>query len=294
MEHGYVWPVGIALYLFLAGVSSGAYAASLVAGYLGERYRQVRRLGAFIAPWPILVGLILLVVDLGSPLRFWMLLVKVNPRSVMSMGVFLITLFSILSVLYAWHLLYEEKKVGFTLLSPGLLKLNNLAGLPLAVAVGTYTAFLLNASIAITLWNNGVLPLIFLASSLSTGVAAVMVAVALSDKWDNVADQVTNLGIADAVLVALEMFALAAYVWGLHVGSGAEQAALGVLNAQFGIAFWGGVWILGLLTPLFMKVFGGRTLSRVKPVLSGLLVITGGLILRVVIVLAGQAASPLY
>ncbi|HYG58336.1 MAG TPA: NrfD/PsrC family molybdoenzyme membrane anchor subunit, partial [Symbiobacteriaceae bacterium] len=83
MSHEVTWPVWIALYLYLAGVSGGAFAASTAASFLGERYRNVARWGAYIAPWPVLLGTAMLIFDLGSPMRFWMLFVKLNPRSVM-------------------------------------------------------------------------------------------------------------------------------------------------------------------------------------------------------------------
>lgn len=293
MPHATPWPVWIALYLYLAGVSGGAFAASIAASFLGTKYKNVARWGALLAPWPVLIGTGMLVLDLGSPARFWMLLLKVNTRSVMSMGTFIISLFSIVAVLYCWHQLYTEKKVKFTFLPGGVLKVVQYLGIPLAVALGTYTGFLLNASRAITLWNNGVLPLIFLASALSTGVAAVMVAVALTGKWDVVKGEVVNLALADAVLMGLELFALAAYVWSLHVGNMAQQAALTFLNNHYGFLFWGGVWVLGLLLPLAIKLFTKGDSSG-KAILNGALVLSGGLMLRIIIVMAGQAATPLY
>lgn len=293
MPHENPWPVWIALYLFLAGVSGGAFAASVAASFLGDRYKNAARWGAYIAPWPVLLGTAFLVMDLGSPMRFWMLLVKVNLSSVMSVGTFIITIFSAVAVVYFWHQLYTEKKVGFTLLSEPLLKAVRFLGIPLAVSVGTYTGFLLNASIAITLWNNGVLPLIFLASALSTGVAAVIVAVAATGKWDLVKHEVTNLAIADAILIGLELFALAAYVWSLHVGNMQQQAALSFLNANYGVWFWGGVWTVGLLLPLTIKLISTSQTAS-KAIVNGTLVLTGGLILRILIVIVGQAASPLY
>lgn len=293
MTHAATWPVWIALYLYLAGVSGGAFAASTAASFLGDRYRNVARWGAYIAPWPVLIGTALLIFDLGSPMKFYLLFLKVNPRSVMSMGSFILTLFGGIAVAYFWHQLYTEKKVKFTLLNDSLLKVVRFLGIPLAVAIGTYTGFLLNASVAITLWNNGVLPLIFLASALSTGVAAVMVAVALSGKWDTVVNEVKNLAIVDAVLIGLELFALAAYVWSLHVGNLKQQAALDFLNANYGLWFWGGVWAVGLLLPLGIKVFTKGD-SAGKAALNGSLVLLGGLVLRIVIVIAGQSASPLY
>jgi len=293
MSHAVTWPVWIALYLYLAGVSGGAFAASTAASFLGDRYRNVARWGAYLAPWPVLIGTGLLIFDLGSPMKFYLLFLKVNPRSVMSMGAFILTVFGGIAVLYCLHQLYVDKKVKFNLLPESLVKVIRFLGIPLAVAIGTYTGFLLNASNAITLWNNGVLPLIFLASALSTGVAAVMVAVAVTGKWEAVKDEVKNLAIVDAVLIGLELFALSAYVWSLHVGNLKQQAALDVLNTNYGAWFWGGVWAVGLLLPLGIKTFT-KGESAGKAALNGSLVLFGGLVLRIVIVIAGQMATPLY
>jgi polysulfide reductase chain C len=293
MSQHVTWPVWIALYLYLAGVSGGAFAASTAASFLGDRYRNVARWGAYIAPWPVLIGTAMLIFDLGSPMKFWLLFVKLNPRSVMSMGALILTAFGGVAVIYFWHQLYIEKKVKFTLLNDTLVKVIRFLGIPLAVGIGTYTGFLLNASVAIPMWNNGVLPLIFLASALSTGVAAVMVGVAVTGKWDDVKHEVKNLAIADAVLIGLELFALAAFVWSLHVGNLKQQAALDYLNSHYGLWFWGGVWAVGLLLPLGIKVFTkGETAA--KAALNGSLVLFGGLVLRWVIVIAGQMATPLY
>lgn len=294
MPHETVWPVWIALDLLFAGLSAGALAASLVGRFLGERYRDVTRWGAYLAPWPVIAGLMLLIYDLDSPARFWYLLVHINPRSVMSNGTFLLAVFSFVSVGYFVHTLYEDRKLSFTPVPRWGLTLIQYLGLPMAIAVGTYTAFLLNASIAITLWNNGVLPLIFLASALATGSAAVTIGVALSRRFDEVAGQVTNLGIVTGVFLALQMFALAAYMWGLHVGGNAQQEALRVLSTDWGFTFYGGVWLIGMVAPLLVLVFGGRDRSALKPVLTGAMVLAGGLFLRLAIVLGGQAASPLY
>ena len=81
------WNWTVAVYLFVAGVSAGAFAVSAFAYLLGkERYQYIARIGAYIAPFPLIFGLLCLVYDLERPYLFWKLLVTFQAHSVMSLG----------------------------------------------------------------------------------------------------------------------------------------------------------------------------------------------------------------
>jgi len=50
------WNWSVAVYLFVAGVSAGAFFVSSLAFFLGhEKYKNITRIGAFIAPFPLLL-----------------------------------------------------------------------------------------------------------------------------------------------------------------------------------------------------------------------------------------------
>ena len=102
MEHvEYHWNVLIVFYLFTAGVSAGAFFVSGLATYLGgERYKRISRIGALIAPWPVMLGLMSLIFDLTKPLEFWWLFLTVQYTSPMSIGAWLLTLFTVVSLVY--------------------------------------------------------------------------------------------------------------------------------------------------------------------------------------------------
>ena len=66
------WNWSVALYLFLAGVSAGAFAISALAYFLGqEKYQNITRIGAYIAPFPLVFGIACLIYDLERPSLFW-------------------------------------------------------------------------------------------------------------------------------------------------------------------------------------------------------------------------------
>lgn len=290
MAHSFTWPLGIALYLFLAGVSAGAFGTATVASFAGPRYRSTVRWGALIAPLPVIVGLGMLVLDLGAPSRFYMLLYKWNFTSMMSMGAQLVTVFSIFTVLFAWYMLDQDRATGLRAL-PGRTWFR-VTGLALSLGVAGYTGFLLSASNGVALWNNGLIPVLFLVSALSTGIAAVMIALGLT-KGQTEAEQADLLGKVDAAFIVFELMIILGFLWSLFKGGAGGYLALTVLNEEYSMLFWGGVVVLGLLVPLTVKLIslGHKTTVSYKPAITGALVLAGGLFLRVVVLYAGQAAN---
>ena len=95
------WNWTVAVYLFVAGVSAGAFAISALAYFIGEeKYQEITRIGAYIAPFPLMFGLLFLIYDLERPYLFWKLMVTLQAHSIMSLGAWLLLLFSVLSFVY--------------------------------------------------------------------------------------------------------------------------------------------------------------------------------------------------
>ena len=83
---------------FLAGLSAGA---SIVAVLISNKFGKDNyyfKAAALIAPVAIILGLALLVIDLGKPLSFYWILLLYNFDSVMSIGVALLLVYTPLSV----------------------------------------------------------------------------------------------------------------------------------------------------------------------------------------------------
>ena len=218
--HSVSWGMLIVLYLFLAGVSAGAFSTS--AGVLlatGERYRRTVAWGAYLAPFPVAIGTGLLILDLGRPLAFYWLFATLRLTSPMSFGVWFLTLFILLSLVYFFAWLPERWRAVVARFLPrgwrraaggadeGLGRLRRIlagVGLPIALGVAVYTAILLGASTR-PLWGSPLLPQLFLFSAMSTGLAAVMVTVLLV-RWRTGAmqsgRQATTVGTARAEAAA--------------------------------------------------------------------------------------------
>lgn len=324
------WNWSVVVYLFVAGVSAGALAISGFAYLLSAgRYDTIVRLGAYIAPFPLMFGLFCLIYDLERPYLFWKLMTTFRQSSVMSLGSWLLLLFSLLSFinLYLWlpdrfdiartlakqgrgtsrmNRIFKVDLLLDRLQRPNLLRLRGpiaLAGIPIALLVGVYTGVLLSVLAARPFWNNPMLPMLFLISALKTGMAAICVAGWFFKGFRG--EKMHETGFVrsvDSVLIALSVVAIALYIFGLYtsVQSASEAVAL-IMGGEFTVLFWGMVVVVGILIPLFYKAYefmpgptGNGILVRHNGLVSGLVTVSallGGFYLRYVVVYAGQAVG---
>ncbi len=219
------WGLPVIAYLFLAGVGAGALTVSASVllrgggGHFGGSHFAIARYGAFIAPFPVALGSGLLIFELGSFqvghwFKFLNLYTTIN-LSPMSIGTWLLTFFIMLSVVYAYT---------FVPNAPGLEqrqqdRLRTMLAwiaVPLGIATAVYTGVLLGAMPARPFWNSPVLALLFLVSSLSTGVAIILFAHSLFTKREpegEARQQLHQSGYlltaTDLMLIGFELMAVA-------------------------------------------------------------------------------------
>ncbi len=318
------WEFLIVNYLFLGGLSAGLYFVSGLATWFQEdgqsAFPRIARWGALLAPWPVSLGSILLIFDLGKPLRFWKLFINLRWQSPMSIGSWLLVLFTVVSMVYLWSWLEQEERAGLVARIPAKLRARipakvlgwlavdaspwrrnlAMAGFPLAVGVGIYTGVLLGAVQARPFWNTNLVAQMFLFSALSTGTATILLA-RLLDKTEVDLKETRFLYTLDIVLIALEFFIVLPYLIHGQLSVLAVREALAlVLGGPYTFAFWVLFLSMGLLVPLIIEIW------EFKPVLLGKgafhlnerwagtaagLVIFGGYVLRYVFVFAGQASG---
>jgi protein NrfD len=189
-----VWDWPIAIYLFLLGISAGATTLSVLLRRKGAGSESgIIKATAILAPVSVVLGLLILIFHLARPWTFWKLMFHYQFDSVMSMGVMLFQVY--MAVLFAWlavvfrteietlrrHLL-QEKFAFVDGLIAWLARIERLLApllLLLAVLLGA-TGFLLSALKTYPLLNNPVLPVLFLISGVSSGIAStILLAVTL-------------------------------------------------------------------------------------------------------------------
>ena len=108
------WGFLIVNYLFLGGLSAGLFFVSALATYLQENgepaYPRIARYGAMMAPWPVALGSFLLIFDLGNWYRFYKLFIHFKWQSPMSIGSWLLLVFTGITFLGFWAWLPEETR----------------------------------------------------------------------------------------------------------------------------------------------------------------------------------------
>jgi formate-dependent nitrite reductase membrane component NrfD len=312
------WGFLIVNYLFLGGLSAGIFFVSALATYLQEdgqsAYPRIARYGAMIAPWPVALGSFLLIFDLGNWYRFYKLFIRFKWQSPMSIGSWLLLLFTGVTFLYFWAWLPEEARKALFAKVPKRLKFLNrfdvdlsgwrralgMLGFPFSVGVGIYTGVLLGAVQARPFWNTNLVAQMFLFSALSTGTAALILALSVNRKALDF-KQLRFLYTLDICFITIEFFIVLPYLIHGKLSVLAVQDALKlILGGPYTLVFWVVFMLLGLLLPLFIELwemapafFQKSAVHHNKPLASGaaLLVLMGGYVLRYVFVYAGQVSA---
>ena len=241
-----IWGAIIAWYLFLAGLGGGAFITSAFLGWRHPEAVSMRKVGHLIAPIAVIIGLVLLMFDaegdLHNPLRFFWLVS--NPGSVMTLGVYFICIYMPVA-LAAAVLEILKKKVP---------KWLTWIGIVFAFAVAAYTGFLLGVVKAFPLWNNALLPILFLVSAVSAGAASVLLVAVIRH-----ADEFNRVGVLKKFhfcLPIIELVLVASLMFITSFNSVAGwNSVMSLLVGEHAPLFWIGLVAIGLVLPTVLETW---------------------------------------
>jgi polysulfide reductase chain C len=243
-----------------------------------------------------MAGVIFLLSDLSYPLRFWRLFVSFNLTSPMSIGSWLLVLWTTISMLivFLWHL---RNRIP---IKPVILKriMNYLhwGGFFASVFLMSYTGVLLAASNQ-PLWSSTVLlPSLFVVSAISTGAAILIFVSIITKMWKIYGETIRRMVQVVAVVIMVELVVLATYFFRLSQSGipGANESMSLLTTGTLALPFWLGVVLLAILLPFTLyivhwgKKIGEHKIVLISSIVSSICVIFGGLVLRTVIVIGGQ------
>jgi formate-dependent nitrite reductase membrane component NrfD len=301
--HGFPprWGWYIVLYFFLGGLSAGTYFIATLLLLAGDpRDREAVRLGYLLSFPLLLVCAVLLILDLGVPLRFWHMLVAservpallFKPWSPISLGIWIVTLFGLFSsAAYVWTLVDTGRlrwapagrALGWARTRPRPVMLAwNAAGIFFGFGLAGYTGVLMSAT-SFPVWHNArLLGALFLASATSTSYALLVLLLLRRDSA-GFPSTLAKLARADRFSMALELALVALLL--IILG----RAARPLVSGGFGVLFWLGVVGGGLLLPqvLHRKAVLGWAEHR-RELIAAICVLVGGLLLRFVVVMSPQ------
>lgn len=286
------WGWEIPVYLFLGGLVAGLMLAVCTVLVMRGRQSvtQAMRLGLVAAPILLSLGMGALFLDLSLKTNVFRFYLTLRPYAPMSLGSWILLLVYPVQALLVLALPWEPLKRRLDKIEKldriRALAERNLAriawtGLVAGFALGIYTGVLLSTTVAQPLWSSGALGFLFLASGLSTGVAALM----LVEK-DHASQ--TWLAKVDVGLITLELLLIGGWIVGLATQGPIYREAVGViLSGHYAPVFIGFVLFGGLLVPGTLEALALRDKAKHSRTVPSL-VLVGGLLLRFVVVYAGQ------
>jgi formate-dependent nitrite reductase membrane component NrfD len=287
-----VWGWEIPVYLFLGGMVAGMM---LISGYfLFKGRHKEETCSCFYLPHMSIIllslGMVALFLDLEHKLYVWRLYTTFQITSAMSWGSWILVL--VYPVLFANVILRPNQLLDtkFPIINNWRNKLiahpmwiKNLGVITMffGAGIGLYTGVLLSSLGARPLWSSSILWLLFLVSGLS-GAAAFVHVIA-----KNVYER-ELLAKADNAFLIIELFVIALFIIGLKTATEVQSNAADLLLfGNFASSFWVFVIGFGIVIPLIIQLLAVNHKIKHTPI-APLMVIIGGLILRFIIVSAGQ------
>lgn len=303
MNHGidpvlHAWGWEIPVYLFLGGLVAGIlfFSAMFFLRKREDDFRTTVKVAPMWVPPMLAIGLGALFLDLTHKLYFWKLYTTIRWESPMSWGAW--TLMIIFPVSVFWSAtwikdVFPKWDWKFPVLEKAVEELTRYRTwmawslIILAAVLGMYTGILLSAFNARPFWNTSILGPLFLVSGLSTGAAFII----LTSKSQEERKRFSQI---DMVLIGIEIFLIIHLFMGFLASTSVHiQAAEMFLGGPYTAVFWTFVVGLGLVVPLLVELMELRGI-HVPAKLAAILVLVGGLILRFIVVDAGQTSRWLY
>ncbi len=290
--HHVAWGTAITVYFWLVGASAGSFVMGSMGWVFGiKRYKSIALPASIISISMLLLVPILLIWDLGKPIRFIYLLTPGywHATGPMAWGTVLICLYSLVMLIYIYFFLKKDavwaRRIGL-----------------LAVALSLipwYTGVVMELNPGRFLNHTALAPLLFLTGAFISGVALLIVVVTIQNLFSSPSRKVdrdliiemsrymTYGLIFDAFLLFLEF--MQSIYGSMNAVLGHDQVLMGVFRFPY---LWMEI-VVGLLIPIVILLSPlKRNIFAVA--LSSFMVCIGVYGMRVWWVLGGQYLQTFY
>lgn len=284
MHEELLWKWQIWLYLWAAGVAGGGYfIAYLINIFTGFKENRLVKYATYIGVPFVAFGTIMLLIDLGKVERFWHLMVRFYFHSPMSVGTWVLTFWVLCGIflICLWSYEYFGKKLPFYSIIVKFFHLKNIIegiNFILSPILIAYTGVLLSCT-SLPVWKSYFLPPLFVVSACSTGLAGILVMLVIrNEDISHVMGQTSVLlSMFEAILLVLFLLSVPSYI---------------IVKGALSFAFWGGVVVVALFIPLWLKLWNLGQVRENHTILmvAAWWILIGGIILRAIIVIGGQVA----
>jgi len=239
------WGFYISNFTFLVGVAAAAVLLVIPAYlYNFKPIKEIVLLGEMLAITAIVMCLLFVVSDMGSPQRAWHILPILGamnfPSSLLAWDVVVLNGYLAINSFAVFYVLYRlsiGKEYSMAVIWPIVI-----ISIPWAISIHTVTAFLYNGVSARPFWNASILAPRFIASALCSGPALMILLFQIVRK-------VSKMEISDAAI--FKIAELIAYAMGVN---------LFLFGAEFFKEFYSGSIHLGPMEYLYFGLHGHNNL----------------------------------
>ena len=316
------WPIYIAMYIFFTGMSAGSFVLSTLGNVFGiKQFKPLSRIGVVVSVILLMLAPLFLIVDLEQPTKFYSTLYYTNPNSVMSWGVYLLTIYPLNCAIYAWFIFRADfarlakkharnpiKRAFYSALTleqkdlsdkaiqrdARFSKIFGVIGVPLALMVHGYTGFILAVVEAGVLWHTSLMPPLFLTSAIISGIALFIIVYTIYTRYfsrERKVDLVTTTNLARlmawALIIDLTLF-LCEIIVLANSGAAAQDAMWLLTQGPLAGTFIGMEIVLGAIVPILI-IFYPATGKRLGwQLFASGLILMGILAMRFNIIVGGQ------
>ena len=308
LPHLHIWEWHIPLYLFLGGLAGGLLVITSIMIVMKRQFSigpqdvgngcpcLALRIGSVLSPTLLGIGMLFLFLDLAHPLYVWAFYTTIQPTSPMSAGSWILIAFFPLAILQAMLVNRGQlRKIKIKPISKVIdwtekhMTIVALTNAHIGVGIGIYTGILLSFFSARPLWSSSILGMLFLVSGISSAAALMLL---FSPKKEK-----PVYSMIDANALWIELMTVGLFVLGGLTGSANSHGAMmhlitgdtNLLGISYMFWFWGIFVIAGLFVPLIVEFLEAAGVHIKFPNLAPVMVLCGGLILRFLIVFAGQS-----
>lgn len=277
----------IALYFWVGGIAGGASLIGTLAHLMAQqRERALVRLARYLTLLATVLSPILLIADLHTPRRFYNMLRIFRRSSPLSVGTWVLTLFSLLNGLLALaHALAD----GWGM-EGWRARAERWLGVPTALLgafMSVYTATVLTVT-SLPTWAAlyRQLPPLFATSATATASAALSLLLQLTGGPAATRHRLERLSLIVGIAELLAAYDADRQLQKTGMGTPLKEPRLA-------LPYWGAGWGLGIVLPLLIhlgQLVGGKHL-RVASTLAALATLLGGFALRASLIFAGNESA---
>ena len=285
VSHERPWGWKVSAYLWTKSISAGAFIVAVLAlgfNFVPHRHWLFDSIAPQVGLLFLAATLVLLVLDLKRPERFWRILLWPQWKSWLVIGGYILLIYG--AILALWMVLWP---LGLEAIEAPLMWLGAL----FAIMSAVYSAFLFRQARGRVFWHSTLTPLHLLVQAMVAGSAVLMLIFVVDALVTG--KPVTGPGFeflyyeflgtlfAHGVLMAGELFMP-------EEGVERKRAARLITKGIFNKVFWGGAVILGTVLPVVLLATGAAQFGIIAGIVS--LFALGGLFLwEHIWVQAGQA-----